>query len=189
VLKDAGYSELADKLSDAGYYENILNVGEATGKLRALMPHLDALTAQNDAAALLATLIKERITWLQEDRQYEKQLALARHAFARSDYLRTVLYAYEAVITRLCQQARIPISDFARREDIRKAYEKKSSHTPEGERYRRLKDLRNQLAHGTRGSRGEVQQALLNESRMRETLAELLEEIEHGRLPGLDHAH
>jgi CRISPR-associated DxTHG motif protein len=189
VLKDAGYSELADKLSDAGYYENILNVSAATGKLRALMPHLDALTARNDAAALLAPLITERIDWLQEDRQYEKQLALARHAFKRSDYLRTVLYAYEAVITRLCQQARIDITDFEGREKIRKAYEEKISHTPEEERYRLLKGLRNQVAHGTRGSRGEVQQALLNESRMRETITGLLDDIEHGRLPGPDHAH
>jgi hypothetical protein len=122
--------------------------------------------------------------WLQEDRQYEKQLALARHAFARSDYLRTVLYAYEAVITRICQQARIDITDFDAREEARQAYEEKTRHTPEGSRYRLLKDLRNQVAHGTRGSRGEVQQALLNEPRMRHTLAELLDEIEHGHLPG-----
>jgi CRISPR-associated Csx2 family protein len=189
VLKDAGHRELVDKLSDAGYYENILNVGEATGKLRALMPLLDALTARNDAAALLAPLIKERIGWLQENRQYEKQRALAGRAFERSDYLRTVLYAYEAVITRLCQQARIDITDFEGREKIRKAYEEKISHTPEEERYRLLKGLRNQVAHGTRGGRREVQQALLNEPRMRETLAELLDDIKHGRLPGPDHAH
>jgi CRISPR-associated Csx2 family protein len=188
MLADAGHRELANKLSDAGYYENILNVSAATGKLRELMPGLGALAAQNDATALLTPLIHARMHWLQEARQYEKQRALARHAFARGDYLRTVLYAYEAVITRLCQQARIDITDFERREEARKAYEEKTRHTPEGERYRLLKDLRNQVAHGTRGSRGEVQQALLNEPHMRTTLEELLHDIEHGHLPSLDHA-
>jgi hypothetical protein len=182
VLVGAGHNELANKLNDAGYYENILNVSAATGKLRKLMPHLDALAKQKDAAALLAPLIQERMGWLQEDRQYEKQLALARHAFARGDYLRTVLYAYEAVITRICQQARIDITDFEDREEARKAYEEKTRHTPEGERYRLLKDLRNQVAHGTRGTWGEVQQALLNEPRMRKTLDKLLDEIQSGRL-------
>jgi CRISPR-associated Csx2 family protein len=189
TLARAGHSELANKLNAAGYYENILNVSAATGKLRELMPNLAGLAARKDATALLTPLIQERMGWLQEDRQYEKQLALARHAFERGDYLRTVLYAYEAVITRLCQQARIDITDFDGREEARKAYEGRVRHIPEGERYRLLKDLRNQVAHGTRGNRGEVQQALLNEPRMRETLAELLHDVEHGRLPGLDHAH
>jgi hypothetical protein len=95
-----------------------------------------------------------------------------------------VLYAYEAVITQVCQQARIDITDFDGREEARKAYEEKTKPPREGERYRLLKDLRNQVAHGNRGSRGKVQQALLNEQRMRESLETLLDDIEHGRLPG-----
>jgi CRISPR-associated Csx2 family protein len=184
MLEKAGHHELSNKLNDAGYYENILNVSAATGKLRELMPNLTNLAAQKDATALLVPLIQDRIGWLQEVRQYEKQLALARRAFARRDYLRTVLYAYEAVITQVCQQARIDITDFDGREEARKAYEEKTKPPREGERYRLLKDLRNQVAHGNRGSRGKVQQALLNEQRMRESLETLLDDIEHGRLPG-----
>jgi len=183
VLAEAGHGDLAQKLNAAGYYENILNVSAATGKLREVIPDLTALAKHNDAAGLLAPLIQNRVEWLYQKKEYDKQRALARNALERHDYLRAVLYAYEAVITRLCQQAGVSITDFDQRERVRKAYEERVWNGEEGKRYRLLKDLRNQVAHGNRGNRAEVQQALLNEREMRKTLAALLDEIDHGRLP------
>lgn len=103
----------------------------------------------------------------------------------RSDYLRATLYAYEAVITRLCQQQRVDANDYEAREQTRKDYEERIRHgdSAQWERYSLLKNLRNQVAHGTRGSLGVVQQCLLNESRLRAKLTRLIEEIVSGRLP------
>jgi CRISPR-associated Csx2 family protein len=183
ALRAAGEERLASQLDAAGYFENVLNVGEATGRLRQLQQPLQALAGRPGAIGLLAGPIMERIAWLQEDRQYQKQLALARSALERRDYLRAVLYAYEAVITRLCQQAGKNINRFEEREEARKQYECRAPRAPDFERYRLLKWLRNQVAHGSRGTSGDVQRILLDEARMREALQELLDDIEGGRLP------
>lgn len=108
---------------------------------------------------------------------------LARSALNRRDYLRAILYAYEAVITKLCQQENVPVQEFEQREQTRMAYEDRPKNGQEKANYKLLKNLRNQVAHGTRGSRQEVQQALLNEEKMHGTLDRLLSEIEDGKLP------
>lgn len=188
LLRDAGLPpEACEALRKAAYYENILNVGQATGQLRrfrnALMP--ERLSPEGQ---LLLPAIDKRLAWLDEDRQFQKQIKLARLALQRFDYLRATLYAFEAVITRLCMIERCPIEDFDRREDVRKSFEedlKKGSKGSPNERdnYFLLKNLRNQVAHGTRGSREEVQKALLNQQAMQSTLDRLITEIERGRLP------
>ncbi|MFN3717138.1 MAG: TIGR02221 family CRISPR-associated protein [Thiobacillus sp.] len=185
LLRDAGLQEDARQaLRKAAYYENILNVGAATGELRRVRQMLDTATLKPEGQLLLPA-IEKRLAWLDEDRQFEKQTRLARQAFARSDYLRATLYAFEATISRLCQIERVPIDDFDKREEVRKNYETrlKQDRTDEREAYFLLKNLRNQVAHGTRGSVGEVQQALLNQSVMREKLADLIGRIERGQLP------
>lgn len=185
LLRQAGLADDAcEALAKAAYFENILNVGAATGELRRARSGLDADRLAPDAALLLPA-IRERLDWLDENRQFEKQTRLARRALDRRDYLRAALYAYEAVITRLCQIARVPPEDFSERERVRKDYEERVKKTNGDERddYNLLKNLRNQVAHGTRGSLAEVQKALLNEDAMRARLDTLIGCIETGRLP------
>jgi CRISPR-associated Csx2 family protein len=185
VLRQAGLSdEACTRLRKAAYYENILNVSAATGELRRVRHAIEAAQLPADAGLLLPA-IRERLDWIDEDRQFEKQTRLAQRALQRGDYLRATLYAYEAVITRLCQLERVPVEDFEQREQARKNYEEriKRAHDPQRDAYFLLKNLRNQVAHGTRGSTQEVQQALLNEQVMKEKLADLIASIEDGRLP------
>lgn len=187
ILRRAGLSEDGcTSLRKAAYYENILNVGAATGELRKAKKILEQ-AALHPNGQLLRPAILERLSWLDGERQFEKLTRLARHALARGDYLRTVLYAYEAVVTRICQSMQAPDNDFEGREEARKDYEQqlKNDEGRKSERseYKLLKNLRNQVAHGTRGSKGEVQKALLNEPAMRERLKSLLDSIEKGTLP------
>ncbi len=186
LLEQAGLSaEGARQLRQAAYFENILNVGEATGRLKKLLPELDRSGRLAPEAELMRPILRARIDWAAQGKQFEKQLTLAKAALKRGDYLRAVLYAYESVITRLCLEANVSLTDFDGRETLRKNYEIWLKGNPELQReYRLLKDLRNQIAHGSRGSRGEVQKALLSESVMRETLHGLLSRIENGDLPG-----
>ncbi|MHB9022450.1 MAG: hypothetical protein ACYC3A_11580 [Halothiobacillus sp.] len=51
------------------------------------------------------------------------------------------------------------------------------------EDYTLLKNLRNQVAHGTRGGKKEIQQTLLKENTMRQTLDNLIKRIENQELP------
>lgn len=185
LLEQSGASpQVVEALKKASYYENLLNVGQATGQLRRALRALEteAPGLAPDVAPLLPT-IQRRLQWVDEDRQFEKQLALATHALERRDYLRATLYAYEAVITRICQIQGAKIESFEERDGARKVYEKQSEGLPEYQDYKLLKHLRNEVAHGTRGSTAEVQRALLNESVMRELLNRLLDAIRQGRLP------
>lgn len=185
LLAAAGLSaEGCHTLRAAAYYENILNVVAATGKLRQARQQLEKADLRPEGKLLLPA-IAARLTWLDEERQFQKQIRLARQALERGDYLRATLYAYEAVITRLCLAQKQPIEDFESRERTRKDYEErlKRDSSDEHDDYYLLKNLRNQVAHGTRGSRGEVQQALLNEDKMRATLERLIRRIETQALP------
>jgi len=184
LLQRAGLSrEASQSMRKAAYYENILNVGAATGELRRARRELDQAMLSPDADLLLPA-ISERLDWLNENRQFEKQTKLARRALAQHDYLRAALYAYEAIITRLCQNERVPMEDFDLREQVRKDYEARRRPQQEYDDYKLLKNLRNQVAHGTRGSTGEVQKALLDEATMQQTLERLLNAIEKGNIPG-----
>lgn len=183
ILQQAGLpTETVTALQKAAYYENILNVAESTGQLRRTREGLENASLQPEAEFLLP-IIRDRLSWLEEIRQFQKMTKLARSSFNRKDYLRTILYAYEAVITKLCQQENVPVQEFESREQARRDYENRLKRGQEKTNYNLLKNLRNQVAHGTRGSTQEVQQALLNEDRMCGTLDRLLKEIEDGKLP------
>jgi len=186
LLHQAGLSpESTQALREAAYFENILNVGDATGKLRtARKLGLDQAQLKPEADLLLPS-IRERLDWSAENKQFEKQTKLARQALTRQDYLRATLYAYEAVITKLCHMSGASKTDFDQREQTRKDYEarQKDLRGQEHEDYKLLKNLRNQVAHGTRGSKGEIQTIMLNENLMQQTLTQLLTRIENGDLP------
>lgn len=185
LLKQAGLAKQPlEHLSKAAYFENILNVGAATGELRKAQADLKNARLTPDAE-LLRPSILERIDWLNEDRQFQKQTQLAKRALERNDYLRATLYAYESVITRLCQMQRMPMENFEEREDVRKRYGErlKNTHNEEHEDYKLLKNLRNQIAHGTRGSQGDIQKILLDENKLKAELQRLLNRIEQDKLP------
>lgn len=187
LLESSGVSEdVCETLSRAAYYENILNVGEATGQLRRVKAALQDEPSAQPEARLLWPQVLGRLEWIDEPKQYRKQRTLARQALARRDYLRAILYAYEAVITRLCQMQNVEINNFELREQARKSYERQHKQSWKDQEvcdYLLLKTLRNQVAHGTRGNKAEVQRALLDENHMRQTLDRILSAIEQGRLP------
>jgi CRISPR-associated Csx2 family protein len=187
LMHTSGITEKTCKLlSEAAYYENILNVGEATGKLRQGLQGLKTEQPTQPEMQLALPLVEDRLKWVSEPRQYEKLVALAHQSFQRKDYLRAILYAYESVITRLCQHKNISITDFKGRESVRDGYEqmmKSQRDAEEGRLYSLLKNLRNQVAHGTRGATQEVQRVLLNEPAMVETLTRVLEAIDQNELP------
>jgi len=186
LLGEAGLgSETVSALKVAGYHENILNVGAATGELRKVLGALHEGEALAPEARLLLPHVKKRLDWVAEERQFEKQQRLACKSLERGDYLRATLYAFEAVITRLCQINKVDINNFSGREQVRRNYEDALTgiNSREAENYFLLKRLRNQLAHGTRGHRGEIQQIILNEQKLRTVLRELLGAIESGDLP------
>ncbi len=188
ILESGGVAaDCRNRLAEAAYFENILNVGEATGRLRQVLNCLPSRTPKAPATDLLLPLIRQRLDWVASGKQFEKQIRLARRRLGQGDYLRAALYTYEAAITRLCQLAGCRVEDFEEREGCRRRYEEalKTGPGDDGERqhWRLLKDLRNQIAHGSRPRRGEVQRVLLQEDSLREALNDLVRRVEAGGLP------
>jgi len=188
LLRDSGLDErICELLDKAAYSENILNVGEATGHLRNALEGIDTTQAElTPDAKLLMPALHERLDWISESKQFEKQVELAKGALEHGDYLRSVLYAYESLITRICQKRKVDINDYSNREKTRLDYEKllKKVKTEEWKKYNLLKQLRNQVAHGTRATKGDVQKIILNENSLKETLDDLLNAIAKRQLPG-----
>ncbi len=188
LLKKAGFSnELTNKLKEAAYFENVLNIGEATARLRKVIAELKTPPITLQAAhSLFLPTICERLEWVTENKQFEKQIKLAGLALERGDYLRSILYAYESIITQVCQQTNTDVNSFDGRENARKKYEdklKKNKKSDESKNYKLLKNLRNQVAHGSRGTKKEVQQVLLDEMKMKEKLQELITSIKNDEIP------
>ncbi len=186
MLGSSGLDQtICTNLREAAYYENVLNVGEATGKLRKVLPSLEGKATLSPETQLLLPIIKERLNWVAENKQFEKQIKLAQRSLEQRDYLRATLYAYEAVLTRLCQQTGADVSKFDSREEARKGYEQKiyQQQSQESKDYKLLKNLRNNIAHGSRGNKGDVQKALLNENILQEKLSYLINEIKAHNLP------
>jgi len=188
LLQKAGFSdETINTLKQAAYFENVLNVGEATGKLRKVLNELKNPSIKiSPSDGLFLPVICKRLEWIAEDKQFEKQLKLAELALERGDYLRSILYAYESVITHLCQCNRVDVNNFEGREKTRKSYEekiKKNKNSEEFINYKLLKHLRNQVAHGSRGTTREAQKILLDEDKMKQKMKEFLVLIRKRELP------
>ncbi|SFF47490.1 CRISPR-associated protein, TM1812 family [Fontimonas thermophila] len=186
LLRSAGLAEHScENLRKAAYYENTLNLTAATGELRRARSALKTAQLAPEGALLLPA-IDERLAWLDGESQSEKQIRLARLALERRDYLRATLYAFEAVITAVCRIHGVRIEDFDARDAKRREYEetlKAAACRKDKDDYFLLKNLRNQLAHGTRGTVGEVQRTLLDEPSMRRALDRIIGKIERKEMP------
>lgn len=101
-----------------------------------------------------------------KDSLYEHQRSLAYVYLNRRDYVRAAVLAWEAVITRECQQCGLDPEDFG--EDGERGQAEamlKARLQQQGTRWaesphRRLKDLRNSLAHASAPWSPEVRKAL-----------------------------
>lgn len=196
--KDGDYSTLAalmpkdaaGLLRQAAFLERTQQVGQARGRLRAAREVLSSATPSG-LASLFQDALGERINWIDENRQYQRQRALALDNLRRGDHLRAVLYGYEGFITRVMTDQNTlgrDTNNYEHRQAAKYEYEDelKAARTKGlnslATDYRLLRDIRNQLAHGVGSPRAEVQQALHDEP----TLARNLRRLFNKLLPDLE---
>lgn len=165
-------------LEEAAFFERSSRIGQARGKLRQFDGTL-ARTNLTGAAELFAPVLGDRIRWCYEDRLYQRQQVLARHHLKKGDYLRAALFAFEAFVTRLVQERSGNPDDFGERDNAKREYEAEAQiqASAKYKRYCLLRDLRNQLAHGSAATQSEVQRALSNAATLRQTLHTLFDEL------------
>lgn len=169
---------VGDALEEAAFFERGNRVGQARGRLRVVESALDR-QGLGGVGRLFEATLRRRIGWCHQDRLYQRQRALAVQNLERGDFLRAALFAYESFITLLVQRAGESDPENGRvREQVKSGYRER--HRPqrpwpaEFRDFEQLRELRNQLAHGTKAHLEEVQQAMAGPATMRALLGRLI---------------
>ncbi len=111
----------------------------------------------------------------------EQQRLLALRALDRGDLLRTVILGLESLITRLCkEQGKDPL-DYRQREQVDKDFqgEIRAGEHPVWKRqeFKKLKRLRNAMAHGTPAEIPALKKLLHNPQGLRKELQSILSRL------------
>jgi ferritin-like metal-binding protein YciE len=83
------------------------------------------------------------------------------------DFARSVIYAFEAYITRQLEKDRQDIHDYDLRKQVSDQQAKESNDI------RMLRSIRNGLAHGVRPNSKSIQQLMNDENKLKSTLSQL----------------
>ncbi len=168
----------ADKarcLAEAAFHERSFNLADARRKLLTFLPVLEAPLP--GASGLFQKRLAERLRWVREESLDEHQRRLAYFYLGRRDYVRAAVLAWEAILSRQCAQDGLDPNDYGEDGDRGQAEANlRASLQRAGVRWgespqRRIKDLRNALAHGSPPHSPELGRALSDP----EALGRLLE--------------
>jgi len=151
VLKNDGFSQ-ADALKRAAYFERIIDIKKASKTLETTNKLIEeGLTGVGE---LFSNELQERVSWHKLGRSsdeirkvYLQQRELAFSYLDKRDYVRAAKFAFEAMITRSLNQGDDPYAHDQRenaKSGIPQSLDKDSKSD-----YFLLKEIRNQLAHGS----------------------------------------
>jgi CRISPR-associated Csx2 family protein len=162
-------TEPAGLLRAAAFMERTSRDGQARGQAKRALVALEQKPL-GGLARLFEEPLRQRLAWIEEDRMFERQRELARLYLDRGDFIRAAIYAFEAFITRQVQRDGASENSYERRNQAKDDYERSGS----SDDYKKLRDLRNALAHGVTPTKGKIQQALASEESLRKELQRLI---------------
>jgi len=163
------------ELGKAAFFERNFNVSSAKQELSTVYPQLDHLTG---LSALFQNSLQDALAWHRKgsENPYARQRDRAEFFLQNRDYIRAVLFAFEAYITYNMQG---DFTDYKARDAARSSLSGGDFHT--------LRILRNILAHGSFKSEVEykkerdtletVKSWLKDENKLRENLTSLLNRL------------
>jgi len=158
----------ASELTSAAFHERILDSDQARRHLRKVREPLRRLDSG------LSILFRDRLLkdfdWVDSPQHHERQFQQARHCVDVGDYLRAVVFAFEASISKACQVFREDAGQSAAR---KRALLGLQAQNPEPKAFRELRQLRNALAHGERDA-----QLFRSDDEARARLTKLIDQVE-----------
>ncbi len=167
----------ADLLSEAVFYERTFRVGDARGKLRKFLKALDDIELEC-TSRLFQPMLRERLSWCEQDNLYQRQQQLAHSYLKNDDFLRCIIFAFEGFITRLCWQEGLKdFDDYNKRQEIKERYEQTGPRDKTYSAYKELRDIRNGLAHGDRVAKREVQSVMSSPDKLRAKIEEIMQAL------------
>lgn len=166
LLADGIAPDKANCLKKAAFFERTFNLRDAARHLGTFLAVLDENLP--GTGRLFQQQLTERLTWARGKPLHEQQRHLAYVYLNRRDFVRAAVLAWEAIITLECTRHKLDFDDYSEDGDRKQAEaELKSRLLAEGARWkdapqRRIKDLRNSLAHGSPPATwaGDLRQAL-----------------------------
>ncbi|MEE2003008.1 TIGR02221 family CRISPR-associated protein [Alkalimonas sp. MEB108] len=174
-------STLGSDLTKASFYMSVHRSDQARNPLKKVRQALET-ESLNSAAALLKPVLLQKTAWVNESYIFQRQSAQATHAMQRKDYLRATIYAFEAYLTRKVRESGAhpgQESNYQVRKEVQKSLDddRPFRKTAEGECYLLLRNLRNALAHGDKGTQADVQQLLNDQARLESKLQHILDQL------------
>ena len=164
----------AGRLEEAAFHERTTNP---------VLARQDLLTFQKAAPSLdtpigglFAEDLWQRVQWHRRPRRSEWEQNLAHQYLGRRDYLRAALFAHEAYISRRVEQRGGDITDHNVRDEAKQGINSRN--------FKRLKDLRNAMAHGDRPKTEEGREALASEDALHDHLNHLIDSLLSDDNPG-----
>ena len=168
LLTDDGVPpHIADRLRSAAFHERTLNLFTAADDIREFRHVLESDLA--GASGLFQQKLTDRLIWVDLDTLSQQQAELARQYLRRRDYVRAVLFAWEALITRICENKALNPKNRSNREGQSVLNDVNPEHRKDCET---LNQIRNALAHGNLSNTDPVKEIIEDEQKLREVLGQ-----------------
>lgn len=175
--KDGDYGVLCPLLGEAGgllrqaaFFERTTNPVKAREALTGWMSRADRLSAGDPAADLFRDELERRIDWYRGADRAAWEDALAERYLEKGDYLRAAVYGLEANISREVLRIKEDVNNYDCRQNASSVLQGDGS-------FRRLKHLRNAMAHGVLGGDPVIKKIIGDEVNLRNTLKSLLKTL------------
>lgn len=169
LLAAEGRPELDRPVREAAFFERTTRDAPAKEKITTVFHDLDRAPLTG-LGGLFQSALEERLGWAREDNPQRRQRALASRHLERRDYLRAVVYAFEAFVTHLVYEGKGDHTSYEDRDEAKRAYEGGDPSSA----YRDLRDLRNALVHVSRPSNRKVEQVAKGEEGVHRIISRFL---------------
>jgi len=186
ILKEVDEAATS-QMSQAAFFEKVLNVGEARRHLKNALDRFDDISKKDPAFGLIKAQLKEFCIWTECKTYARRQLAVAQNALEAGNYPKAAALALEAIISSNMKNSG-EITSFQKRKEARDELNIACNgpidrDTTAGKKiaiYKELRGLRNAMAHGINPSNNKfnVRATLRDESIMKERLETLIQEIQ-----------
>ena len=179
--KDGDYGQFADLLVQEGlaenetnllrqavFYERTTNSSNARQKLSTVRNHLETL--DTPIYSLFKQQLLKRLHWISRSNRGLQEQQLAKAYLERKDYLRAVIFAMEGMIS-------FALFNDRQDENSRDNRDEKANKLAENISFRKLRNLRNTLAHGNRNKDKDALDALSDEKKMQQSLKDHFKQL------------
>lgn len=162
LLAQEGLSENdANLLNQAAFFERTTNSSNARQKLNTVRDHLE--TFDTPIYSLFKQQLLKRLHWVNRANRGLQEQQLAKEYLERKDYLRAVIFAMEGMISSALFKDKLD-------ENSRDNRDEKANNLAGNISFRKLKNLRNTLAHGNRSNDKDALDAVSDEKKMQQSL-------------------